>query len=61
MKRLFEEQFGADCIDVTVGGNVYSATCFLHGMAVEEVEERMLESYDLAYPLVVCVRAQRRG
>lgn len=61
VKRLFEEQFGADCVEITVGGNVYSATCFLHGMAVEEVDEQMLESYDYAYPLVVCVRAHRRA
>jgi SAM-dependent methyltransferase len=59
-KLLFEKEFGAGNVEVTVGGNVYSSTCFLHGLAVEEVDQRMLEKDDFAYPLVVCVRARRR-
>jgi hypothetical protein len=58
-KQLFENAFGADNVEITVGGNVYSATCFLHGLALEEVDQGMLEKDDPAYPLVVCVRARR--
>lgn len=58
-RRLFEEAFGAENVEVASHGNVYAATCFLHGLAAEEVEERLLERDDPAYPLVITVRAHR--
>jgi SAM-dependent methyltransferase len=57
--RLFEQEFGPSNVAVTAEGNVYAATCFLQGLAVEEIEERLLGHDDPAYPLVVCVRATR--
>jgi glycosyltransferase involved in cell wall biosynthesis len=58
-ERLFEEVFGAGTVEITTSGNVYAATCFLHGLAVEEIDQRLLEPDDPAYPLLVCVRARR--
>jgi glycosyltransferase involved in cell wall biosynthesis len=58
-RRLFEDAFGAGNVEVGVSGNVYAATCFLQGLAVEEVDRRLLEVEDAAYPLLVCVRAWR--
>jgi SAM-dependent methyltransferase len=58
-RRLLEDAFGAGNVEVGVFGNVYAATCFLQGLAVEEIDQRLLEPDDPAYPLVVCVRARR--
>ena len=57
--RLFGEIFGAEAIDVTVHGNVYAATCFLQGMALEEVQQDWLDRKDPCYPVIVAVRAVR--
>jgi SAM-dependent methyltransferase len=58
-ERLFGEIFGAGNVAITTSGNVYAATGFLHGLAVEEIDQRLLEPDDPAYPLLVCVRARR--
>jgi hypothetical protein len=58
-KRLFGEIFGEENVSVGVHGNVYAATCFLQGLAVEEVREEWLDKHDPAYPLIVTVRARR--
>jgi hypothetical protein len=58
-KRLFEDVFGPGNVEVATFGNVYAATCFLQGLAVEEIDQRILERRDPAYPMLVCVRAQR--
>ncbi|WP_347302434.1 glycosyltransferase [Croceibacterium sp. TMG7-5b_MA50] len=59
--RMFGELFGPDNIAVTVEGNVYAATCFLHGLAQEEVNAAWLERADPAYPMVVTLRAVKPG
>jgi SAM-dependent methyltransferase len=58
-KRLFEDVFGRGKVQVESFGNVYAATAFLHGLAVEEVERRKLDVQDPCYPVVVAVRAVR--
>ncbi len=59
--RLFGDIFGAQAIEVTVHGNVYGATCFLQGMALEEVRRDWLDREDPCYPVVIAVRAKRIG
>lgn len=59
LRRLFEPLFGADGVEVTSHGNVFSATCMLQGIAVEEVDEAKLDVFDAAYPLLLTVRARR--
>jgi SAM-dependent methyltransferase len=58
-RRLFEDQFGAANVEIGVHGNVYAATCFLHGLAAEEVDKGMLEDGDAAYPVVITIKARR--
>ena len=57
--RLFGDAFGSGDVEVAACGNVYAATCFLQGLALEEIERDWLKVHDPAYPLVVCVRARR--
>src|SRR5262245_18392589 len=57
--RLFGGVFDPGTVDWTSYGNVYSATCFLHGLAVEEVERDWLDRSDDSYPVIVAIRARR--
>jgi hypothetical protein len=59
--RLFAEAFGYENVEVESHGNVYAATTFLQGLALEEVDRRKLDIADPAYPVVVTVRAQKQG
>lgn len=58
-RRLFGREFGNDHVDVSVYGNVYAATAFLRGLAVEELNRGDLGLRDPAYPVIVAVRARR--
>jgi SAM-dependent methyltransferase len=58
-RRLFEDVFGASHVEVETFGNVYAATAFLHGLAVEEVDRRKLDVNDPCYPVTVAIRAMR--
>jgi SAM-dependent methyltransferase len=58
-KRLFGEVFEEGQLQFTTYGNVYAATCFLHGLALEEVDKSKLLESDPAYPVVVAIRAQK--
>ena len=60
-ERLFSDVFGAGNVEVEVEGNFYAATSFLQGLAAEEIDAALLEGHDPAYPVTVCVRAQRAG
>jgi SAM-dependent methyltransferase len=57
--RLFGEVFGADNVRVDSHGNVFAATAFLHGLAVEEVDTAKLGVHDPCFPVVVTVRARK--
>lgn len=59
--RLFEEVFGAGQVDVHSHGNVYAATAFLHGLALEEIDRGRLETDDPCFPVIVTVRARKRA
>lgn len=58
-KRLFAAEFGAQNVEVAAYGNVYAATCFLQGLALEEVDRDRLLVRDPSYPVIVTVRAVR--
>lgn len=58
-RKLFEDAFGAENVDVACHGNVFAATCFLQGIALEDVGEDWIDHDDPAFPLVVTIRAQR--
>jgi SAM-dependent methyltransferase len=57
--RLFSSVFGAENVHIECYGNVFAATAFLQGLAVEEVETAKLGITDEAYPVIVAVRAQK--
>ncbi len=57
IRRLFEEAFPMERVEVTVAGNVLAATAFLHGLAAEELTKGELEYVDPDYELSLCVRA----
>ncbi|HET7218043.1 MAG TPA: glycosyltransferase [Vicinamibacterales bacterium] len=60
LERLFAEVFGRDEVLVEHHGNVFAATAFLHGLALEEIDRRKLDPFDMAYPVIVAVRARKR-
>jgi SAM-dependent methyltransferase len=60
VRRLLEEQFDTNAIEVRAGGNVLAAVAFLHGLAVEDLRAAEIDAVDPQYELVVCARAVRR-
>jgi len=60
LQRLFGEVFGTDAVMVERYGNVFSATAFLQGLAVEELDTADLDPVDEAYPVIVAARARKR-
>ncbi len=59
VRKLFGRSFAPEEMAVAQVGNVFSATMFLHGVALEEVDTRKLDVYDEAYPVIVTLRARR--
>ncbi len=55
--RLLQSSFDSAKIDQTSYGNLFAATAFLHGAAVQEVPRRKLDRFDPTYPVVVAARA----
>ncbi len=56
---LFAKEFGEENVEVNAYGNALAATCFLQGIASEQVGEDWLEPIDPAYPVTITVRARR--
>lgn len=56
-RRLFEEQFGKEKIQVQAKGNVLTAAAFLYGMAAEELSAAELDHEDPDYQVCITVRA----
>lgn len=59
VRRLFEPLFGAENLRIETYGNVYAATCFLQGLAAEEVDRAKLDQADPAFPMIVTLRARK--
>jgi SAM-dependent methyltransferase len=57
--RLFGDVFGAGNVRVDSHGNVFAATAFLQGLAVEEVDTAKLAVHDACFPVIVAVRARK--
>jgi glycosyltransferase involved in cell wall biosynthesis/SAM-dependent methyltransferase len=58
-KRLFADVFGAENVQGEEHGNVYAATCFLQGLALEEIDSSWLDPPDPKFPILVTIRARR--
>jgi SAM-dependent methyltransferase len=61
LKRLLAQIFRPDAIEVSTHGNLFAATAFLHGAAVEEVSQGRLDRVDTTYPVTVAARAVAKG
>jgi glycosyltransferase involved in cell wall biosynthesis len=59
IRRLFFEGFGDENCDVGIHGNVYAATCFLQGLALDEVDRKKLDVLDPSFPVILTVRARK--
>lgn len=59
LRRLLCGPFEERNVRVEAHGNLYAATAFLHGAAVEEVSRRKLQMFDRAYPVTIAARAVR--
>jgi len=56
-RRLFEEVFQPQYIEVNAYGNVLTAIAFLHGLTAEEFRQKELDYQDPDYELIITVRA----
>jgi peptidoglycan/xylan/chitin deacetylase (PgdA/CDA1 family) len=56
-RRLFEEAFSAESVQVEAFGNVLAAISFLHGLAVDELTLNELDHRDPVYDVTITVRA----
>jgi len=58
-RRLLDETFPDGAVAVEAFGNVLAATAFLYGIASEELQPSELDYQDVAYPLLITVRARK--
>jgi GT2 family glycosyltransferase/SAM-dependent methyltransferase len=56
--KLFEPDFGPE-LEIKTHGNVFAATAFLQGVALEEVDRAKLNVYDPAYPVTITLRVRK--
>ncbi len=61
LERLFGEVFAPADVMIERHGNVFAATAFLQGLAVEEVDTADLDPIDHAYPVITGLRARKRA
>ena len=59
LEMLLAKKFDQDKVSVVSYGNVFTATCFLWGIALEEIEREELDYKDQNYPLVLTVCATK--
>jgi SAM-dependent methyltransferase len=57
LRRLFEEVFPKDTMEVSAYGNVLVAAAFLYGLAVEDLRPGDLEYHDPDYEVSIMLRA----
>ncbi|MGD0222633.1 MAG: methyltransferase domain-containing protein [Terriglobia bacterium] len=57
LRRLFEEVFPKNQVEVNTYGNVFAAVAFLHGFAVEDLRREDLECHDPDYEVSISLRA----
>jgi SAM-dependent methyltransferase len=56
--RLLSGPFEPATVTCLSRGNLFAATAFHHGAAIEEIESAKLDLFDAAYPVTVAARAQ---
>ena len=58
VRRMCESVFGSD-VEVEAYGNVFAATCFLHGIAQEDINTDELDQRDVRYDTLIGIRARK--
>ncbi|BAZ10121.1 family 2 glycosyl transferase [Calothrix sp. NIES-4071] len=58
-RRLFEESFPKENVQVEAYGNVLAATAFLQGLATEELQKQELDYRDPYYQVLLTVRVMK--
>ena len=61
LRRLAEEAFGGDEVEVETYGNVLTAAGFLYGLAASDLKPEELDATDRLYEVIVAVRAVKRA
>lgn len=56
-RKLFEDVFGPGNVEIDICGNAFAATCFLQGIAQEDIGQSWLEPEDPMFPVCITVRA----
>ena len=59
IRKLFEPHFALE-LEIKTHGNVFAATAFLQGAALEEIDRAKLDIDDSAYPVTITLRAKKR-
>jgi len=57
LRRLFEEVFPGDHVEVNAYGNALAAVAFLHGLAVEDLKREYLDYFDRDFEVSLSLRA----
>jgi hypothetical protein len=58
-KRLFEDEYGPQNVEIGVHGNVVAACALLYGLAQEELTREELERRQDDYEVIVTIKAKR--
>lgn len=58
-RKLFEEAFDPERIEVETFGNVLAASAFLYGLGRDELTHAELDHHDPDYEMLITVRAQK--
>ena len=58
-RRLFEEVFPSNCVEIQAYGNVLVAAAFLFGMAEQELKREELHHHDPDYEVILTIRAMK--
>jgi SAM-dependent methyltransferase len=60
LRRMFEEVFPLDTVQVKAYGNVLAASAFLYGFATEDLRTKDLDYHDPDYEVLIALRAVKR-
>jgi SAM-dependent methyltransferase len=58
-RRLFEEAFAGETVEVHSHGNALAATAFIQGLAVQDLTPAELDHHDPVYQVIVTIRAAK--
>lgn len=59
IKKLFDEVFGSENVEIETYGNVLTATAFLQGLSAEELTQEELFYKDIDYQLTITIKAKK--